>query len=264
MIYCAAFDTVDHQILLDRLHTCGIRGNAHKWMQSYLSQRSQVVNIRDTRSRCVQLPCGVPQGSVLGPLLFSIYPIELSSVFKSHQLSYHMHADDSQLYVEFPRDQPALDVTAANRISRCTTDARAWLVLNTLMLNRDTTEAIVISAVNTRAHATVDIVIDVCGCFVTPVPCVRDIGVWFDSAMSLANNVSRVCRMAYCQLSSIARTRRSITTADCRTIVHALVIQRRDYCNAILYGLPDAQLQKLQLVQNSAARLVPALVDGNT
>ena len=132
-------DTVDHHILLDRLHTCGIRGNAHKWMQSYLSQRSQVVNIRDTRSRCVQLPCGVPQGSVLGPLLFSIYCIELSSVFKNHQLSYHIYAGDSQLYVEFPRDQPALAVTAANRISRCITDVRAWLLLNNLMLNSDKT-----------------------------------------------------------------------------------------------------------------------------
>ena len=252
----AAFDTVDHHILLDRLHTCGIRGNAHKWMQSYLSQQSQVVNIRDTRSRCVQLPCGVPQGSVLGPLLFSIYCIELSSVFKNHQLSYHIYADDSQLYVEFPRDQPALAVTAANRISRCITDVRAWLLHNDLMLNSDKTEAIVISAANTRAHATVDVVIDVCGCVVTPAPYVRDIGVWFDSTMSMAKNVSRVCQMAYCQLRSIARIRRSITTAACRTIVHALVMSRLDYCNALLYGLPDAQLQKLQLVQNSAARLV--------
>ena len=249
----AAFDTVDHQILLDRLHACGIRGNAHKWMQSYLSQRSQVVNIRETRSRCVQLPCGVPQGSVLAPLLFSIYCIELSSVVKSHQLSYHIYADDTQLYVEFPRDQPALAVTAANRISRCITDVRAWLLLNNWMLNSDKTEAIVISAVNTRVHATVDDVIDVCSCVVTPAPYVRDIGVWFDSAISMAKNVSRVCQMAYCQLRSIAKIRGSITTAACRTIVHALVMSRLDYCNAIL---PDAKLQNLQLVQNSAARLV--------
>ena len=234
----------------------GIRGNAHKWMQSYLSQRSQVVNIRDTRSRCVQLPCGVPQGSVLGPLLCSIYCIELSIVFESHQLSYHIYADDSQLYVEFPRDQPAQAVAAANRLSRCITDVRAWLLLNNLMLNRDKTEAIVIAAVNTRAHATVDVVVDVCGCIVTPTPYVRDIGVLFDSAMSMAKNVSRVCQMAYCQLRSIARIRRSITTTACRTIVHALVMSRLDYCNAVLYGLPDAQFQKLQLVQNAAARLV--------
>ena len=225
-------------------------------MQSYLSQRSQVVNIRDTRSRCVQLPCGVPQGSVLGPLLFSIYCIELSSVFESHQLSYHIFADDSQLYVEFPRDQPAQAVTAANRLSRCITDLRAWLLLNNLMLNRDKTEAIVIAAVNTRAHATVDGVVDVCGCIVTPTPYVRDIGVWLDSAMAMAKNVSRVCQMAYCQLRSIARIRRSLATIACRTIVHALVMSRLDYCNAVLCGLPDAQLQKLQLVQNAAARLV--------
>ena len=85
-------------------------------------------------------------------------------------------------------------------------------------------------AVNTRAHATVDVVIDVCGCVVTPTPYVRDIGVWLDSAMSMAKNVSRVCQMAYCQLRSIARIRRSITTAACRTIVHALVMSRLDYC----------------------------------
>ena len=124
------------------------------------------------------------------------------------------------------------------------------------MLNSDKTEAFVISAVNTRAHATVDVVIDVCGCVVTPAPFVRDIGVWFDSTMSMAKNVSRVCQMAYCQLRSIAIIRRSITTAACRTIVHALVMSRLDCCNALLYGLPDAQLQKLHLVQNSAARLV--------
>ena len=193
---------------------------------------------------------------MLGPLLFSIYCIELSSVFESHQLSYHIYADDSQLYVEFPRDQPAQAVAAANRLSRCITDVRAWLLLNNLMLNRDKTEVIVIAAVNTRAHATVDVVVDVCGCIVTPTPYVRDIGVLFDSAMSMAKNVSRVCQMAYCQLRSIARIRRSITTTACRTIVHALVMSRLDYCNAVLYGLPDAQLQKLQLVQNAAARLV--------
>ena len=170
--------------------------------------------------------------------------------------SHTTYADDSQLYVEFPRDQPAQAVTAANRLSRCLTDLRAWLLLNNLMLNRDETEAIVIAAVNTRAHATVDVVVDVFGCIVTPTPYVRDIGVWFDSAMSMAKNVSRVCQMAYCQLRSIARIRRSITTTACRTIVHALVMSRLDYCNAVLYGLPDAQLQKLQLVQNAAARLV--------
>ena len=74
--------------------------------------------------------------------------------------------------------------------------------------------------------------------------------------MHMRHHISRVCQMAYCQLRSIAIIRRSITTAACRTIVHALVMSRLEYCNAVLYGLPDTQLQKLQLVQNSAAPLV--------
>ena len=101
-----------------------------------------------------------------------------------------------------------------------------------------------------------DVVFDVCGCIVTSTPYVRDIGVCLGAAMSMAKNVSRVCQMAYCQLRSIARIRCSITTTAYRTIVHALVMSRLDYCNAVLYGIPDAQLQKLQLVQNAAARLV--------
>ena len=135
---------------------------------------------------------------MLGPLLFSIYCIELSSVFESHQLSYHIYADDSQLYVEFPRDQPAQAVTAANRLSRCITDVRAWLLLNNLMLNRDKTEHPRACYRGRR-----------CRCvwlhIVTPTPYVRDIGVLFDSATSMAKNVRRVCQMAYCQLRSIAR-----------------------------------------------------------
>ena len=71
------------------------------------------------------------------------------------------------------------------------------------MLNRDETEAIVIVVVNTRVHATVDVVVDVCGCIVTLTPYVRDIGVWLDSTMSMAKNVSRVCQMAYYQLRSM-------------------------------------------------------------
>ena len=88
------------------------------------------------------------------------------------------------------------------------------------MLNKAKTEAIVISAVNSRAHSTVDVVVDVCGCIVTPALYVRDIDVWLASSMSMAKNVSRMRQMAYCQLRSIARIRRSITTTTCSRSGH--------------------------------------------
>ena len=138
----AAFDTVDHRLLLDKLHEIDIRDNAHRWIQSYLSQRTQAVKVDNVTSRSVRLCSGVPQGSVLGPLFFTIYCLGLNHVFEHHQLRYHMYADDSQLYVEFPRDQPAHATTAIDRISRCTADVKSWMVSHNLLLNECKTRRI--------------------------------------------------------------------------------------------------------------------------
>ena len=118
----AAFDTADHRLLLDKLHDIGIRDNAHRWIQSYLSQRTQAVKVGIVTTRSVDLCFGVPQGSVLEPLFFTSYCLELNHVFELHQLHYHMYTGDTQLYVELPRDQPAHATTATDRISRCTAD----------------------------------------------------------------------------------------------------------------------------------------------
>ena len=172
----AAFDTVDHRLLLHKLHEIGIRDNAHRWIQSYLSQRTQAVKVDNVTSRSVGLCSGVQQGSVLGPCFFTIYCLGLNHVFQHHQLRYHMYADDTQLYVEFPRDQ------------RCTADVKSWMVSHNLLLNECKTEAVVISAAQNRKRVQppVDLVIDICGCSVTPKPFIRDIGFVFDDTMTMA------------------------------------------------------------------------------
>ena len=126
-------------------------------------------------------------------------------------------------------------------------------------LNEQKTEVVVIAAPNrSRVHSnvTVAVSIDVCGVSVMPKPSIRDIGVVIDDTMSMAVHVSRVCQVTYCQIRSIAKIRKCLTTAACKTIVHALVMSRVDYGNALLFGLPEMLLHKLQMIQNSAARLV--------
>ena len=97
----AAFDTIDHSILFHRLYECyGINGLALSWFKSYLSDRTQSVKVGSVLSHPMDLKFGVPQGSVLGPLLFSMYTNPLSSIIRSHRgIKHHFYADDTQLYI---------------------------------------------------------------------------------------------------------------------------------------------------------------------
>ncbi len=113
-----AFDTVNHQILLSTLLRKGISGSALQWFDSYLSDRFFKVSLRGEASKSQHLATGVPQGSVLGPLLFSVYMASLGFVIQKHGFSYHCHADDTQLYLSFYPD----DLTIAARISACLAD----------------------------------------------------------------------------------------------------------------------------------------------
>ena len=95
----------------------------------------------------------------------------------------------------------------------------------------------------------------VCGCSVTPKPFTRDIGFVFDDTMTMAAQIRRVCQVAYCHIRGIANIRKCLSTIVCK-IIHALVMSRLDFGNAMFYGLPETQLRKLQMIQNSAARLI--------
>ena len=104
----AAFDTLDYHILLDRLkHTCGLTDKVHQWLASYLDGRTQQVKVGESLSKPKQLIMGVPQGSVLGPLLFSIYYQPVTPIVRKHGCSYHVYADDTQIYVCFKPTSPA-------------------------------------------------------------------------------------------------------------------------------------------------------------
>ena len=119
----AAFDTVDHNVLLSRLHSnFGISGTALEWIRSYLNRRSQRVMVQGSLSQSLNLDFGVPQGSCLGPLLFTIYASKLFDVIKVHLPTVHYYADDTQLYVSFSPTKSTGQFEAVTDIQHCVDD----------------------------------------------------------------------------------------------------------------------------------------------
>ena len=115
----AAFDTIDHKMLLDRLSNIGVQGMAHKWSQSYLHNRHQSVIIKGVKSKSVPLRYCVPQGSVLGPFLFTQYTVLIGAICRKHGVSCQLYADDTQIYVTFNIDDNIDRKIALTKIEKC-------------------------------------------------------------------------------------------------------------------------------------------------
>ena len=252
----AAFDTIDHQILLRRLHDdIGVRGVCLRWFSSYLQDRCQSVCIAGVSSPEARLPFGVPQGSVLGPALFVIYTAQIAEITREHLLLAHFHADDSQLYVAFSPQEPGDEESIARKVSACLKDIRRWMLANMLKQNDEKTEFIIACPPRIRHYVQGDHLI-VGDTSIAPSASARNLGVIFDAEMNLQAHIKKVCQVSYMHLRNIASIRPALTDKAAECLIHAFITSRLDCCNSLLAGLPGTTLGKLQSIQNAAARLL--------
>ena len=134
----AAFDTVDHGILLQRLSDdFGLCGPVHRWFQSYLSNRTSQVCVSGSFSTETQLKYGVPQGSVIGPQVFTYYSHAIGQIIRKHSIQYHIYADDVQLFLTFDPNLPGDSACALFKPDCCMKELQTWMVANKLMMNPD-------------------------------------------------------------------------------------------------------------------------------
>ncbi len=185
--FSAAFDTVDHNILIERLREgVGISGRTLYWFSPYLSDRSFSVAIGPYMSESAALFCGVPQGSVLGPILFAFYLLCLASIIsKFKAISYHSYADDIQLYFSFKPDQL---IDNLNHLYDCLSAVKDGMASNFLQLNTDKSELLIVAA-----DSTVSKVANSIGLLNSIVLSnLKNLGVIFDQVMNLDKHVKHL------------------------------------------------------------------------
>ena len=136
----AAFDTLDHSGVISLLENWyGISGNALRWFASYLMDRQQIVKVKECVGEPFQTKYDVPQGSVLGPLLFTLYITPISKIISRHNVCHHLYADDTQIYITLSKSEPEMSLAL---LQDCLLDVGDWMRSSKLKLNPDKTEVL--------------------------------------------------------------------------------------------------------------------------
>ena len=191
----ATFDTLDHTTLINRLeHIFGITDVALRWINSYVSERLQFVAIEQSKSNVTRCEFGVPQGSMLGLILFPLYIAPVANVLSSFHVSHHQYADNSQLNIAANRDniQMKLDL-----LRDCTAALNDWFLLNGLSLNPDKSEILLLGiAAKLRTIEAVGQV-SVTSASINTTDFIKNLGVFLDSWLTFHKYVGKVCQSSY-------------------------------------------------------------------
>ena len=222
----AAFDTINHELIINRLSSrLGLSGCVLDWFRSYLKNRSQRVKLDNVLSDRTLLRYGMPHGSVLGP------------IFLRYGISYHLYADDTQLYLSFKNNSAESEVHHTGRIKTCIKEIRVWMSPNFLKLNENKTEFIVFGTMIqlSKLKTSTLVVGDSC---VNLSSKVRNLGAIFYNKMKHSRHINAICQKAHNQFRNIGKIQNYLSQETKEIIVRAFVTTRLDYLSSILKGMP--------------------------
>ena len=196
---------------------------------------------------------GVPQGSVLGPILFVLYTTPLSDIIAYHSVNHQLFSDDTQLQ----KSTPLSEVTNLTKeLNACTDDIKTWMTEIQLKLNDDKTEVLLFPFSSSLKPSTVPLPDSIAlGSDIPFSDSARKIGIILDSKLSTKKHVIKISQTAYFELKRISSIRGFLTKDATKTLVTSYIPSRLDYCNCLLMGTPNSVIQPLQKIQNFAARL---------
>ena len=247
----AAFDTIEHDILLDRLRTVfGVSGEALVWIETYLRGRKQYVMAGGERSTLSECDFGVPQGSVLGPFLFSIYVSPIIDIITTHGVQFHQYADDTQLYIAIHSNDDLV------RLEKCTSAVKDWFTENGMLLNPDKSEVLLVASQRNAKKVEPGSGVSVAGTKIAYSETLKSLGVTLDQSLTFDQHVQCVVKASNYHIRALRHIRPMLDRGVANTIACSIVSTRLDYCNSLLYGTKASNIKKLQRVQNSLARVV--------
>ena len=265
----AAFDTVNHNILKEVLHRrFGVTETALEWFASYLKPRFCRVNVNRFYSLDKQLECSIPQGSIAGPMLYTVYASMIESVLEAGNQTedtllssqkkkpdLHGFFNDHAVRCTFKASDRQAEGQAVSNIGLNASNIKGWMDCNRLKMNDGITEFIMFRSKIQLAKCITNS-ININGTEVQKSEVTKYLGAWLDQNLTLTEHVNRKCQNALINLLKIKQFRRVLTQEAAHILVRGLVISHLDYCNSMFAGLPTCRITLLQQVQNTAAKLV--------
>ena len=251
----AAFDTVDHDILLSILRNkYGINGKALKWFDKYLGPRSFKVAVNGIYSKERNLEVSVPQGSCARANIFNLYCSPLQDIVPE-DLQLSGFADDHSIRKAFKAGNTNAERETITKLETCLLSIKKWMDKAWLKMNPAKTKFIYFGCSRQLPKCTINS-IDVAGDLILRSDEIRYLGVWLNSTLNFKTHAVKKCKAAMANFIRICTICHLLTDEETFSLLLSLCVAHLDDCNLALYGLPDVTINRMQKVQNMCAHLV--------